>query len=284
MENVLVHQGFLLAVIVAGTIIGFLLHRVLSKQAKNSEDYAASLSRLTDVFGFVSGAVGVLLGLLLSISVTAYQETEKHVDEFNASVVSVFHAVAVYPTPSKTAIRNDIICTVNTFYETEVHPQVKNTGLGNLDTTLWIAQLNRDIDHLPLETGAQTETYQRVLDGSLEMARWRQQILSTSTKSLPPIIWFVIYGAVLVLSILLSLSFADKRRFSLVTATLTYVTLALMIFGLSALDQPLHDEGLGGVVNASSMQDMIRDLKVAYPLQPTPVCPDLNPGQEITWP
>lgn len=283
MDSILINQLVLLVVFAGGALVGLILHSVLKRRAHEGDDFSAALTRLTDSIGFVAGAVGLLLGLLLSLSVSVFQDTQNAINSFNSTMVETFHAVEVYPEAERHAVRDDLACTVSTFFELEVNPDVTNDGNGVLQTDLWFAQLNKSITKLPLETNHEIETYGYIVSNAMELAGLRNQILATSTQNLPEIIWVVIYGSVFALALLLALSFADKRRFFLITTALAYLTLAFMLLGLTILQSPLHNVGLGGVVVTENMQSLVTEMDLTYPDQPTPECPVLTAGQYHVW-
>lgn len=302
-ENVLTNQLILFAVVAAGLALGFAIHRLMSAGSGSKNKYADTLPRLTDSFGFVSSAVAILLALLLSISVTTFQNTQASVNDFNSSAISAYHGAEVYPDEYQSSIRNDIICVVEVVYSEDVNSQHQDhaghvevggdvsasnqlessDAVGATQANLWLTQLNYDLNDLPTDTGPRMATYSRLLGDSLNLGVSRHEMLSYSTQTLPVIVWAVIYILIFIMAILLSLLLADKRRFAVLSTVLSYFTLAGMLFGLSVLQSPLNDEGLGGVVDTQTMSNLVTDITETYPDEVIPQCPILEPGVQFDW-
>ncbi len=281
MDYLLLHQGLLLGALIVGRLSAVLTHRLLAARSSQKQ-HTDSLSRLSTVFAFVAGSLGILLALLLSLAVGDYQTTQRGINEFNSSVSSAFTAVDLFPDAQKTALRSDILCTAQSFSDHEL--TTSTSPAGTLQTDLWIAQTNSDLHALPTVSGAEWSTYAQVLSDTLQgISHWRSEVLFISTRPLPPVIWFVIYLTVAVMGGLLALSLADRRRFSLLALGATYVALAAMIFGLSSLEFPLNNEGTGGSVATGSVRENAATLLKIYPHQPAPNCPTLLPGATYDW-
>lgn len=278
MFPVLVTQAVLLLVALAGWLAGKGVHALFVRRAEDTERYTAELPRMGDTIAFISGAVGILLGLLLSFSVSNFQDAQASVKEYGSSVSGAYRASASYDEPGRSIVRQDLVCAVQTFVANDWAGGFDAAKTGDDQANLWMAKLNGDINTLPLTTDTQSQAFPVLLQTTLDMSHWRQLILLTSLETIPLVIWIVIYVSIFALSLLLTLHLADRRGLSRLSFGLAYVTLATIIFALSVLDYPMHNFGTGPAVSATPLIEILESDELNMADSVSNECPEITPS------
>ena len=240
MQQVLVLQLVLFVVAFGGWLTGKGVHRYLDRKTADPDHLIKGLPRMGDTIAFISGAVGILLGLLLSFSVSSFQDDQASVKEYGSSVTSAFRSSVSFDEPGRSVVRQDLVCAVQTFTTNDWDNGFDTQVTGDAQANLWMAKLNGDVNALPLNTITQQQAFPVLLQSTLDMSQSRQIILLTSGESIPTVIWIVIYVSVFFLALLLAFHLADRRALSWLSFAAAYVTLAVMVLALSVLDYPMH--------------------------------------------
>lgn len=278
MNAVLLTQLILLVVAFGGWFLGKGIHASLDKRAEDSGRYHAELPRMSDTIAFISGAVGILLGLLLSFSVGSYQDTQNSIKEYGSSVTSAYRTTAMYPESSRVVIERDLVCSVNAFVENDWGTSVESSAISHDQASLWMNQLNTDVKALPVDTTIESQTFPVLLQSTLDMSHWRELIMLNSLQSIPVVIWVVIYVSVAVLAMLLALHLADRRGLGYLSFGAAYVTLAVIIYALTVLDYPMDNFGFGPTINSNTLIEMVRSAVPRFAQAIHTVCQPLNPA------
>lgn len=275
MNPLLLTQLILLVVAIGGWLTGKAAHAMFDRKSSDSARYVAELPRMTDTIAFISGAVGILLGLLLSISVSNYQEVQNSVKEYGSSATAAYETAAVFNPEEEALIRHDLICTVNAFISHDWAVASGTTSDGSTQANLWMSKLNSNIDGLSIDTLNQTQAYPILLQSTLDMGHWRQSVLLTSMENIPVVIWIVIFVSIYLLAFLLTLHLADRRGLSRLSFGVAYIALAVTIFALTVLDYPLNDFGTGPAVSSELLVDILKTADFNIPESVIATCPSL---------
>lgn len=281
MAPVLFTQVVLLLVALGGWLAGKGVHALFVRRSEDTERYTAELPRMGDTIAFISGAVGILLGLLLSFSVSNFQDAQASVKEYGSSVSGAFRSTASYDEPGRTAVREDLVCAVETFVKNDWTSGFGGKNIGNDQANLWMAKLNADINALPLNTTTQQQAFPVLLQSTLDMSHWRQLILLTSMETIPIVIWIVIYVSIFVLSLLLTLHLADRRGLSRLSFGVAYITLATIILALSVLDYPMHNFGPGPAVTPQPLVEILQSDEIGMTGNSATDCPEITAADAL---
>lgn len=277
MNAVALTQVVLIVVAVAGWLAGTAVHRLFVRRSEDALRYAAELPRMSDTIAFISGAVGILLGLLLSFSVSNYQDAQGSVKEYGSSVTSAYHSATMFPEPGQSTVQKDLVCSVRTFVENDWGKEAAASATVSEQASLWMTKLNDDIKDMPMTSATQSQSFPILLQSSLDMGHWRELILLNSMQTIPVVIWIVIYVSVFLLAFLLTMHLADRRGLGFVSFGVAYVTLAVIIYALTVLDYPLHNFGWGPAVGSDMLMDMLRTSDVRFAQDVAIACPQLDP-------
>lgn len=274
MNPIILTELVLLVVAAGGLITGTLLHKWFERRAEESSRYTAELPRMTDTIAFISVAVGILLGLLLSISVTNFQDAQTSIKEFGTSVINSYRATESFEPAQRDVVRTDLDCATETFIENDwLGTQISEGD----QTNLWLNKLNTDISNLTLDNTTQSQILPVLVQSTFDMGHWRQLILLSSMQTIPPIIWVVIYASVFLLGMLLTMHLADRRGLARMSFAVAYIAIALIIVALCVLDYPLDNLGLGPVIRPDSLVEMLKAADFSFVTDTTKSCPVLVP-------
>lgn len=274
---ILITQALLLVMMSSGWFIGRRIHKIAlhRKGATHIEKHDQDM--IKDAIAFVSGAIGVMLGLLLSLSVSQFQDTQNRIDQLGTDSIAIFNATNNFSAEDANSIRHDVVCTLRTFVYQDWQAPEESQADGIKQTALWELQLNQDVRNLPLDTPKQQNAYSIIVDQSMDIADQLDNILASSTNTIPAVIWVVIYFAAFVLSALLAINSSDKKVLARVLFGVTYGTQAVILLALTVLDFPLQNFGFGSAVTVDALQATYDSLEWQYPGQEWQDCPVLDP-------
>lgn len=274
---ILIGSVLLLIVVMGlGWVGGTLIHRAIEKRTKSDAEEEKQLERMTDTIAFVSGAVGILLGLLLSISVGEFQDTQNNIKQLGTDALATFSASESFDEADREDIQRDVVCGLRSFINHDWKLTGDAQADGSQQTTLWMMKLHDDVANLPIDTTQQSESYSVLVDKALDLANSRHLILSSSMATIPMVIWIVIYFSAFVLSLLLTLHLADRKILAWVSLSVSFGTLAVVIVALTALDYPLQNLGVGTPTSTQVLTNELESLEWQYPGNTWTECPELT--------
>lgn len=273
---VLTTQLLLLAVMSAGWFVGKAIYSVAVKKKGSEGIDGHDVDRLKEAIAFVSGAVGVMLGLLLSLSVSQFQDTQSRVNQLGSDSIAIFAATNNFPTEAANTVRHDVVCTLRTFVYQDWHASSEQKNEGREQTALWQLQLGKDVRALSIETDKESASYGVIVEKTMDIANQIDQISSSSTNTIPMVIWFVIYFAAFVLCALLAITAVNRKVLARLLFGVTYGTQAIILLALTVLDFPMQNLGFGTAVSVDTLQATYTNLEWQYPGEEWRECPTLN--------
>lgn len=278
---ILITQVLLLAVMAGGWLLGKRIHTLALRRKGKDQIDDHDISRLKEAIAFVSGAVGVMLGLLLSLSVSQYHETQTRIDQLGTDSIAIFSATNNFATADSDEIRHDVVCTLRSFVAQDWHSTGEPEASSKEQTALWVLQLNNDIRALPLEDEKQHHAYNTIVDTSSDLTSQIDKILASSTNSIPLVIWAVIFFAAFVLCALLAITAGNRKVLGRLLFGVTYGTQAVILLALTVLDFPTQNFGFGSAVTPDTLQATYQSLEWQYPGQEWTNCPVLVPDDLV---
>lgn len=278
---IVITQVLLFAVMSGGWLLGKRIHTLALRRKGKDQMDDHDISRLKEAIAFVSGAVGVMLGLLLSLSVSQYHETQTRIDELGTDSIAIFSATNNFDTEEATLVRQDVVCTLRSF----VAQDWRSTGepeQGSKDqTSLWTLQLNNDVRDLAIGDDKQHHAYVTIMDKTADLANQIDKIQASSVNSIPLVIWAVIFFAAFVLCALLAITAGNRKVLSRLLFGVTYGTQAVILLALTVLDFPLQNLGFGSALTPDALKTTYASLEWQYPGQEWSQCPVLDPDDVV---
>lgn len=255
-------QGILLVCVLAGWYAGRFIHKFADKRFGEEDLAGKELGRLTDTLAFVGGAVGILLGLLLSFAVADFDDTKTSIQNMGRSSLTIFSATESLEADQRFEIRRDVICALRSTVSDDWSAIGNNERGGSSVTTQWLLKLNADVSTTNLATVQQQQNFPGLLAGTSMLTSSREELVMGNSALIPFVVWLVIYFSSFIMTALLAMHLADRKIMARISAGMSWGILAVILFALTVLDAPLAP-----VFGTSS-------------LEPTPIVETLDVLQE----
>lgn len=254
--------------------MGKYLYRLIRDKSQSEDTRGDQLSRLSETVGFVGGAVGILLGLLLVFAVQHYTDAQAGIREEAVKNARLFYALGPFDLEERTESRQSLICYMESVVSDDWNATAAEDITGAENTTAWSKELRTRLDNLNVESDKLTTAFQVLDEQSLGVAEMRQYRLLISQPQIPIIVWIVIYLSSFVLAALLSLHLADRKYLGRISITGVYIILGVVVTSLGVLDEPF-DSAIGGM-QPYAMKSTINSLIDSYPEADPGLCPVLS--------
>lgn len=239
LAQILITQGILLLCVLVGWFVGRAIHRFADNRFSEGSLQGHELGRLTDTLAFVGGAVGILLGLLLSFGVSEFDDTKSSIQSVARSSVGVYTSSETLQESQRFEIRRDTVCTLRSISTADWTAIGNGTRGGSPNTEKWLLKLNHDASTVTLETNQQMGSYPGLLANVAELTDAREELVMGNTAMIPHVVWLVIYFASLIMAALLAMHLADRKWLARISAAMSWGMLAVILLALTILDSPL---------------------------------------------
>lgn len=265
LSQLLISQAILLSCVLLGWFVGHRIHKAADKRFKDGDLAGGELGRLSDTLSFVGGAVGILLGLLLSFSVAQFDQTKSNVQLMAQNGVELFTSSESFNDEQRFEIRRDTICTLESARTSDWQAIGDGVMGGSLETTVWLMELNRDVGRLDISTTQQEQSYPIMIESVTELTSAREMLVMGSTITIPYVVWIVIFFSSFVMSALLAMHLADRRSMALISASMSWGMLAVILAALTILDSPLSPVLGTPTIQPSSITNSLMLLEASFP-------------------
>ncbi len=239
LTQILITQGILLVCVLLGWYAGRSIHKFADKRFGEEDLAGRELGRLTDTLAFVGGAVGILLGLLLSFAVADFDDTKTSIQTMGRSSLTVFSAAESLEAEQRLEVRRDVICSLRSVISDDWSAIGNNERGGSPITTGWILKLNSDVSTVSLNTIQQQLNFPALLDGTTDLTTAREELVMGNSALIPFVVWLVIYFSSFIMTALLAMHLADRKVMARISAGMAWGILAVILFALTVLDAPL---------------------------------------------
>lgn len=268
--------GLLLATAL-GVLAGVKLHDHLS-HTEGLDDEQAHAGALTDALAYVSGVLGIMLGLMLFFSVQVFEEARQSAREEAVSLAQVFENADYFPGGKGDALRRDTICLMRSVVTDSWSSVEKGDVTGNRNTAAWVSQVRDQIQSLPTDTEAQTAAQALTLQTFQDSQDSRQQRLLSSVHGLPLIVWLVIDLGVFVFAALMIINLPHRRHTALILIGACLLFTMGVVAALSMFATPFTHIGVS--VRPVDVNAAISRLQDVYPDADWQPCPRLVSADE----
>lgn len=261
----MITQGVLLGCVLLGWYAGRLVHKFADKRFSEGDLAGKELGRLSDTLTFVGGAVGILLGLLLSFAVADFSDTKTSIQNMGSNSLSIFSGTESLEESQRFEVRRDVICTLRTSI-TDDWPAIGNNERGGSPvTTQWLMKLNKDVSQASLITIEQQQNFPNILDGTSGLTNSREELVMGNSALIPFVVWLVIYFSAFVMSALLAMHLADRKILARISAVMSWGMLAIILFALTVLDAPLAPVFGTPTLEPAPIQETLDVLRASFP-------------------
>lgn len=267
LAQILITQGILLVCVLVGWYAGRMVHKFADKRFSEGDLAGKELGRLSDTLTFVGGAVGILLGLLLSFAVADFSDTKSSIQQMGSNSLSIFSGAESLEESQRFEIRRDVICTLRTSITDDWAAIGSNERGGSPVTTAWLLKLNQDVSKATLVTNEQQQNFPNILAGTTGLTNAREELVMGNSALIPFVVWLVIYFSAFVMSALLAMHLADRKILARISAGMSWGMLAVILFALAVLDAPLAPVLGTPTLEPAPIQETLDVLKSSFPNQ-----------------
>jgi multisubunit Na+/H+ antiporter MnhB subunit len=227
----------LITVVVTAVAVGAML---FVRRRAPEGSYFSDGDRASGIFGVLATGFAVLLGLVVVLAFTSYDESKSGADAEALLTRQMFETAQFMPAPEKARLSGDVVC-YGRFVAFDEWPRMEN-GTHESALNPWGVRLFRTTETVEPQKSSQEAAFGKWLDqiGDIEQARTDR--IHGAAGVIPPPLWLVLFltGAVIFTYILF---FADSSERALSQAMLMgsvafVVTMTLIL--LWFLDNPYH--------------------------------------------
>ncbi len=265
LNQILITQSILLGCVLLGWYFGRFVHKYADKRFDEGDLAGKELGRLSDTLTFVGGAVGILLGLLLSFAVADFSDTKTSIQNMGSNSLSVFSGAEALDQSERFEIRRDVICTLRTSITDDWAAIGSSQRGGSEVTTHWLLKLNKDVSQSSLVTNEQQQNFPNLLAGTTGLTNAREELVMGNSALIPFVVWLVIYFSAFVMSALLAMHLADRKILARISAAMSWGMLAVILFALAVLDAPLAPVFGTPTLEPTPIQETLDVLQSSFP-------------------
>ena len=263
----------LILIACAAVAIGAML--LVRRQAPEGS-YFSDGDRASGVFGVIATGFSVLLGFVIFLAFTSYDETKQGAEVEALVLAQQFETAQFMPEAVREALGNSIVC----YARYTVHqewPRLKAGTQGNRFNP-WGVELFRTLEDTRPNGPTEEAAFSKWLDQTSEREAARQDRLHAAEGVVPTPLWLVLFLAAAIIGVFM-LFFADSaeraKTQALLIGSVVSVVVATMLL-LSFLDNPYYG-GVGGlkpVAMERTEQILAQQRTIVGTRTPAPLRPD----------
>jgi hypothetical protein len=262
--------GALVAILVTSLTVAAML--AVRRRAPEG-GYFADGDRAAGVFGVLATGFSVLLGFIVFLAFTSYDQSRTGAEREALMVLQQVETAQFFPDPVAGDLTGELIC----YGRSVVSDEWEKLREGTLGDTVnpWGVELFRTLRGFEPEKTSAQSAYDRWLDETSAREEARLDRVHGAVGVIPPSLWIVLFVIASIIFVF-TLFFADSGERAVVqgllmgSVTLVMVSMFLLLF---ALDRPFHS-GVGGL-DPTAMERTLRlvdDALGAVDVQVTAPC------------
>ena len=247
--------GALVTLAVSGAAIAAML---LVRRRAPEGGYFADGDRAAGVFGVLATGFSVLLGFIVFLAFTSYDQSRTGAETEALMIVQQVETAQFFPRAAAAELTGELVCYGRSV--TTVEWEQMRNGTSGDSVNPWGIELFRTLQTVEPETAAEQSAYDKWLEQTSTREEARLDRLHGADGVIPTPLWIVLFFIAAVIFAFV-LFFADSGERAVVQGLLmgsisaVIVTLLLLLF---ALDRP-YQPGVGGLEPVA----MERSLRLA---------------------
>ncbi len=238
--------------------------------------YFADGDRASGVFGVLATGFSVLLGFIVFLAFTTYDESRAGAEEEAVVVTQQLQTAQFFPEPIRTELTGELICYARNVAGVEWE-ELEDGTLGDA-VNPWTVAMFDTVQPLEPSEGSEQSAYDRWLDETTARQQARNDRVHAVAGVIPAPLWIVLFFVSAIIFTFM-LFFADSGERALTQAMLmgsvtTVITTLLLL--IVFFDRPFQD-GVGGVLQPASMDRalvIIDESLLAIDAEVDPPCDD----------
>lgn len=247
--------GFL--VIVAACTVAITALLLVRRRAPEG-GYFEDGDRAAGVFGVLATGFSVLLGFIVFLAFTSYDESRSGAEQEALVVVQQVENAQFFPPQARGELTGELVC----YGRSVVHDEWDRMRAGTQGDALnpWAVRLFRSLQPVQPKTASEQTAYDKWRDQTSDREEARLDRVHGAVGVIPDTLWFVLFFVSAVIFAFM-LFFADRAERPVVQGMLigsVVAVMAALLLLLRGLDEPFH-AGVGGLQPTA----MERTLRIA---------------------
>jgi hypothetical protein len=258
-------------VVAAVTAIAVAVMLAVRRRAPEGS-YFSDGDRASGVFGVLATGFSVLLGFIVFLAFTSYDQSRTGAETEALVVIQQLENAQLFPPAAGKVLTGQLLCYARNVVHEE-WPRMEHGTEGD-SVNPWALEMFDTVRHVQPKTASEQSAYDKWLDQTSTREEARRDRVHGAVGVIPSPLWFVLFFIAAVIFAFMLL-FADPRERVVVQGMLIgsviSVMTALMLL-LAALDRPFHD-GVGGlkpVAMERSLRILARERAVVGDRSPLP--------------
>jgi len=214
--------------------------------------------RAAGVFGVLATGFAILLGLVVVLAFTSYDESRAGAETEAITVAQQFEVANLLPEQQGRRLAGELVCYARSVVHQEWPRMRAGTDMANINP--WGLELYRTLRTIEPRTAAEQAAYAKWLDQRLDREAARNTRLHGAAGVIPAPLWLVLAVTAAVI-VGFMLVFADSGEHAVVQATFVGSVVVVIVGTLLLirfLDEPYHP-GLGAL-KPVAMERTLRTL------------------------
>ena len=234
-----------LTIIVAATAIAIAAMLLVRRRAPDGSVFADG-DRAAGAFGVLATGFSVLLGLIVFLAFTSYDDSRAGAEAEALAVTQQYETAQFMPVEVQARLSGELICYARSVVEDEWPALEAGTQTDSINT--WSAALFRTLRTTDPKSNSEQAAYDQWLDHTADREEARRDRIHGAVGVIPGPLWFVLILISVVIFVFM-LFFADRGERAKAQAMLigsVTAVIALMLLLIQFLDDPYRD-GLGSL-------------------------------------
>jgi Protein of unknown function (DUF4239) len=235
--------GFLITAGAAAVAISVML---LVRRRAPEGSYFADGDRASGVFGVLATGFSVLLGFIIFLTFTSYDQSRTGAEAEALAVAQQVETAQFFPADVGADLTGELVC----YARFVVNDEWERMEAGTLGDALnpWGVSLFRTLEDVEPSSASEQSAYDKWLEETSTREQARQDRIHGAVGVIPTPLWIVLFFISIVIFVYM-LFFADSGERALTQAVLmgsVTAVIVLMLLLLNFLDNPFHSD-VGGL-------------------------------------
>jgi hypothetical protein len=226
-------------IVVAATAVAVGTMLLVRRRAPEGS-YFEDGDRAAGVFGVLATGFAVLLGLVVFLAFTSYDESRSGAEAEAVVVAQQFETAQFLPAAAGGRLSDDLVC----YARSVVHQEWPRMEAGTLDADInpWGVALFRTLENVNPTTAAEQAAYSKWLDQTSDREAARSDRIHGAVGVIPGPLWVVLFlTAALIFAFMLFFADSGERAVvqgMLIGSVVAVITATLLL--ISFLDEPFQ--------------------------------------------
>jgi len=254
--------GFAITIVITALAIAAML---FVRRGAPEGSYFTDGDRASGVFGVLASGFAILLGFIIFLAFTTYDQARSGAEEEAVLVAQQVETAQFFNADARRELTGHLVCYARYVAGPE-WDHLEDGSLGD-DINPWSAAMFRTLRSVEPQTGSEDNAYGKWLDQTADRQQARQDRIHGATGVIPTPLWIVLFSIAVVILVYM-LFFADKSEGrvtqSMLMGSVAFVLVALLLL-LQFLDNPYRG-GVGSlrpVAMERALRIMEEELEVA---------------------